>query len=81
MSDVLPDPERRPATLLTAKQVAAMLGIHVRSLWRMAQSGDVPPPIRLSERVVRWRITDLEAYLDRLAVDAQRRAGKAASRG
>lgn len=54
-------------TLLTAREVADLLGVHVRSVWRMAQTGDIPAPIRLSQRVVRWRLTDLDAHLDRLA--------------
>lgn len=52
-------------TLLTARQVADLLGVHVRSVWRMAQTGEIPAPIRLSERVVRWRLADLRDHLDR----------------
>lgn len=52
-------------TLLTVRQVADLLGVHVRSVWRMAQTGEIPAPIRLSERVVRWRLADLRDHLDR----------------
>ncbi|NUQ53073.1 MAG: helix-turn-helix domain-containing protein [Phycisphaerales bacterium] len=54
-------------TLLTVRQVADLLGVHVRSVWRMAQTGEIPAPIRLSERVVRWRLADLRDHLDRKA--------------
>lgn len=70
------DPTRN-VTLLTARQVADLIGVDVRTVWRMAQTGGVPAPVRLSERVVRWRLADLEAHLDRLAGQS-RRIGKGA---
>lgn len=54
-------------TLLTARQVANLLGVHVRSVWRMSHAGQIPPPIRLADRVVRWRLADLQALLDGIA--------------
>jgi excisionase family DNA binding protein len=67
----------RSIILLTAREVADLLGVHVRSVWRMAQAGDIPAPIRLSERVVRWRMADLEVHFDLLA-GRRRRVGKGA---
>lgn len=58
--------------LLTAKEVAELLGVHVRSVWRMAQTGEIPAPIRLGERVVRWRLSDLRDHLDRKAAVVRR---------
>ncbi|HRQ74696.1 MAG TPA: helix-turn-helix domain-containing protein [Phycisphaerales bacterium] len=57
-------------TLLSARRVADLLGVHPRSVWRMAQTGEIPPPIRLSERLVRWRLSDLREYLDQKSADA-----------
>lgn len=57
-------------TLLSVRQVADLLGVHARTVWRMAQTGDIPAPIRLSERVVRWRLSDLREHLDRKATGA-----------
>lgn len=54
-------------TLVTARQVADLLRVHVRSVWRMSHAGQIPRPIRLAERVVRWRLADLKAYLDGIA--------------
>jgi predicted DNA-binding transcriptional regulator AlpA len=54
-------------TLLTARQMAELLGVHVRSVWRMSQAGQIPPPIRMAERVVRWRLADLQVHLDGIA--------------
>ena len=67
----------RSINLLTAREVADLLNVHIRSVWRMAQTGDIPAPIRLSERVVRWRMADLEAHLDQLA-GRRPRGGKVA---
>ncbi len=58
-------------TLLTARQVADLLGVHVRSVWRMSHTGQIPLPIRLAERVVRWRLADLQAHLDGIASGAK----------
>lgn len=60
------DPTRN-VTLLTSRQVADLIGVDVRTVWRMAQTGDIPAPIRLSQRVVRWRLADLDAHLANLA--------------
>ncbi|MDX9911433.1 MAG: helix-turn-helix domain-containing protein [Phycisphaerales bacterium] len=48
--------------LLTAKEVAELLGVHVRSIWRLSATGEIPAPIRLGERVVRWRLCDLRDH-------------------
>ena len=58
--------------LLTVKELAAALGIHVRTCWRMAGMaegghGDFPRPLRIGPKTVRWRLMDVEAYLEALA--------------
>ena len=50
--------------LLDAGDVAQLLGIHVRTLWRWSSSGTLPEPVRIG-RVVRWRFTDLQAFLEK----------------
>lgn len=55
---------RADVRLVTVREVADLLGVHVRSVWRLAQSGEIPAPIRLSARVIRWRLSDLRAFLD-----------------
>jgi len=57
--------------LLTVRQVADLLNLSIRSIWRMAAEaeagiGDFPKPLRLGSRTVRWRLADLRAYVDRL---------------
>lgn len=58
-------------TLLSVRQVADLLGVHPRSVWRLAQTGDIPAPIRLSERVIRWRLTDLRDCFEEMAAGAK----------
>ena len=65
----------KQAKLLTVKELAALLGIHERSVWRLAAlaeagQGDFPRPLRIGAKTVRWRPADVEAYLASL-VDAR----------
>jgi len=58
--------------LLTVKDLAAMLGIHERTCWRLAAmaeagQGDFPRPLRIGPKTIRWRLADVEAYLAALA--------------
>jgi hypothetical protein len=48
---------------LTPREAAGFLGIPVGTLaqWRSQRRG--PPYIKLEERLVRYRISDLESYL------------------
>lgn len=55
--------------LLSQKTVATLLGISPRSLeaWRRPDSSDGPPFIRISKRCVRYRLSDVQAWLARRA--------------
>jgi len=60
--------------LLDVRELAAALGIHERTCWRLvakAESGmsDFPRPLRIGPKTVRWRLSDVEAYLAVLAGD------------
>lgn len=48
---------------LRDKQVAEMLTIGRSSVWRMAKEGKLPAPIKLSERVTVWKLSDIEAFV------------------
>ena len=50
--------------LLTAKQVSNLLQIHPRTCWRMSATGDIPKPITIAKKVVRWRLSDLQRFLE-----------------
>jgi prophage regulatory protein len=34
------------------------------TVWRKCQSGDFPAPVKLSERITAWRVTDIQTWLD-----------------
>jgi len=58
--------------LLDVRQLAAALGIHERSCWRLtaqaeAGLGSFPKPLRIGPKTVRWRLSDVQAYLVALA--------------
>ncbi|MGE3804389.1 MAG: helix-turn-helix transcriptional regulator [Gemmataceae bacterium] len=50
--------------LLTVDEVADELRIATRTVWRWAESGWLPAPLRLGRRVVRWRAEDIRRFLD-----------------
>ncbi len=57
--------------LMTATEVAQVLGVGERTIWRMASRsrsgvGQFPKPIRVGGKVIRWRWEDLEKYIQNL---------------
>jgi predicted DNA-binding transcriptional regulator AlpA len=54
--------------VVNVREMAEVLCVNARAVWRMAQRGDMPAPNRLGERVVRWRLSDLREHLDLKAV-------------
>jgi excisionase family DNA binding protein len=52
--------------LLTPQEFADRLAVGVRTLWRMVERGEVPPPIRFNRKLVRWRMCDVAEYVEGL---------------
>lgn len=48
--------------LITVDQVATMLQVSTRTVWRMRSSGELPAPVRVAGGV-RWRHTDVELWI------------------
>jgi predicted DNA-binding transcriptional regulator AlpA len=57
--------------LVDGRKAAALYGISYRSFLRRVACGEAPAPIRLG-RLVRWRVSDLEAFVARLAAAEQK---------
>lgn len=55
-------PERPPAELLDVRSVATLLNASPRHVYRLADSGRMPPPVRLGA-LVRWPRRDLERWI------------------
>lgn len=52
-----------PAELLDVRTVAALLGCSSRHVYRLADGGRMPRPIKLGS-LVRWRRAELRAWID-----------------
>jgi excisionase family DNA binding protein len=50
--------------LLSADEVAAMLGVSERTLWRLLSAGKLPQPVRFG-RSTRWRAAEVAEWIDR----------------
>lgn len=62
-------PEMNPERLLTDAEVASRLGVQVQKVrdWRSMAYG--PAYVRIGARVIRYRESDLEAFIERGRVD------------
>jgi predicted DNA-binding transcriptional regulator AlpA len=59
---------RPSADLLSATEVAALLGISVKSLYRYRATGGFPDPIRVGPRLIRWPSRVVNEWLVREGV-------------
>jgi predicted DNA-binding transcriptional regulator AlpA len=57
-----PVPEPSPITV-RAKRAASMLGVSERTLWSLTSPRGPIPCIRLADRLVLYRVADLEAWV------------------
>lgn len=51
-----------PSNLMDAAEVAAELGVNVRTLRRMRHEGQAPEPIKIGN-ALRWRRADVDRFL------------------
>ena len=64
MSAVNPtDPRKSEDQLLTAQDVARLLAVSVRTVWRLRDAGDLPAPVRVGKHLLRWRRSDIESHI------------------
>lgn len=66
--------------VINVREVAELLGVNTRTIWRLCQRNELPAPIRLGPRILRWRLADLREHLDRKA-DGDIAGSRAASGG
>lgn len=55
------------AELLRRVEFADRVGVTVRTVERWEREGRGPKPIRIGRRTVRYRVTDIENWLDQLS--------------
>lgn len=52
--------------LLKVSDVAALLGAGKSTIWRWAQNGDIPAPVKIGG-ATRWKLCDLAAFIEGVA--------------
>jgi len=52
------------ALLIDSKEVAKILGVSSSTLFRMRCSKQLPPPVSVSQRLVKWRRSDIIAWIE-----------------
>ena len=50
--------------LLTRREVERRTGLSRSTIYRKMRDGTFPVPLKVSERAVRWRESDIRAYVD-----------------
>lgn len=71
MAETTQTADSKAEALLKAPEVARVLGVDVRTVWRWASSGTIPAPLRIGG-TTRWRRSELDAFLDAKAQQAAR---------
>ena len=66
-------PPAPSALLLDVNQVADLLGCSPRQVWRLADGGDFPRPIKLGMKLKRWPRSALESWIADQSNAARRR--------
>lgn len=54
-------PKVQPA-LITAAELAQMMQVSVRTLWRLLSAGQIPAPIRIGGNT-RWRVEEINQWI------------------
>lgn len=49
--------------LLTSEELAKILDVRVTTVRNLAAQGKIPSPLRIGRRALRWRASDIEAFL------------------
>ena len=65
------DKKHADDNLLKKNDLASRLGCSLRQIELMVKSGRLPRPFYLGDASPRWRRCDVDAWLERLATDAQ----------
>ena len=52
-----------PATLLDVQQVATLLCCSTRHVYRLADRGAMPRPVKLGDVLVRWSRVEIESWV------------------
>ena len=56
-------PTNTASVLIDAAELGRMLLVSKPTIWRMREDGKLPPAIALTSQCIRWRRSDIEAWL------------------
>lgn len=56
------EPVMRPGMLIRLTELIELLGVSRSTIYKWVNEGTFPSPVRISERAVRWRTEDIEAW-------------------
>ena len=65
VSKSLDDPASPATRCLRATKVAEILDVSIRTIYRKVARGEFPKPIRIGKGSTRWRLRDVEDYLNK----------------
>lgn len=50
--------------LIRPRDLAEKLSISLATLYRMKKAGELPPQVKIHERAVGWKVSDIKEWLD-----------------
>jgi len=53
----------KEALLVTSKELAKMLSVSERTIWRMAKEKQLPRAVTLGKKSVRWKLVDITDWI------------------
>ena len=56
--------EKPLSMLISAADLACLMNVSERTLWRLLSAGKVPQPVRIG-RSTRWRMAEVRDWIDR----------------
>ncbi len=59
--------KRESSEYLSVRQVAALLGVTTRTIWKLSAARQFPAPVRLTPRLPRWKRAEIDAHIEALA--------------
>ena len=72
----IPPTRATAVKLLRLPAVEAMAAMKKSKLYDLVKQGQFPAPVRLGPRSVRWKSTDVQAWIDNLETDATGKGGE-----
>jgi excisionase family DNA binding protein len=69
----LSPPKSIASRLIDVQEVAELLGVCERTVWRRVEDGDIPQPIYIG-RLAKWRLGDIEEFISQKFHEANSKA-------